>query len=79
MGSQSLSSEEIRQLAGDVDDFFHKIALTYKCDYMQMSATILARLVRLGLESFNEEGLEMLLESAQNTLKQSKKRPGRMQ
>lgn len=79
MGNESLSDDEIRQLAEDVDDFFYKVALTYKCDYMQMSATMLARLVRLGIDSLNEEGLEMLLESAQHSLNQSKNRPGRMQ
>jgi hypothetical protein len=78
MGNESLTVEEIRQLAGDVDDFLHKIALTYRCDYTQMSATILARLVRLGMDSFNEEGLEMLLESAQNTLRKSKRNPDNM-
>ena len=53
MGNESLTVEEIRQLAGDVDDFLHKIALTYRCDYT-------------------------LLESAQNTLRKSKRNPDNM-
>jgi len=79
MGNESLDDEELIQLSGDVDDFFLKVALTYKCDYAQMAATILARMTRLAMDSYNEEGLLMLMESVKDTLEQSQRKPGRMQ
>lgn len=79
MDNESVDHSDIIQLSNDVDDFFMKIGLTYKINFSKMSATFLARLVKLAIVSNNIDVLQMLLESGMRTLDQHKDKPERLQ
>ena len=72
-----MTNEQIKEMVFDVDDFINKMVSVHELDFACVTATILARLAVIAMETKQENGMLKLVNSVQESLLKSLDAPGR--